>query len=196
MQFKVWLLSALLAGVSTLPSKAQSASSITRVQIIERGIYRAQTVARMNAPGTTGVINLVRDAQLITNTTIVPGMVGVRFGLRYVAIGHFASETSLRLVITFPPGGLRNPETGQVIHQNSHLVSVANRARLYREYHFENQWEIVPGIWHFEFWDGERKLAEQRFCVQAFADWNLVPNLSRECHADLLSVRQLPFRPS
>ncbi len=196
MQFTMRLLIALLVGISTLPSKAQTTSSVTEVQIIERGIYRARTVAQISAPGTTGVINLVRDAQLITNTTIIPGVVGVRFGLRYVAIGHFTSETSLRLVITFPPGGLRNPETGQVIHQNSHLISVANRARLYREYHFENHWEIVPGLWHFEFWDGRKKLAEQRFCVLATADWNPMPNLSGECLADLLSAQQLPYSPS
>ena len=188
MQCTIIVLFTLLVGVSALPAKAQT-TSISKVEIIERGVYRAQTVSQRRTPGTTGVIGTVQNAQLISSTTTVLGMLGVRFGVRYVVVGHSGTEGRLRFVTTFPPGGLRIPETGQVIHQNDYWLSVPIGTILYWEYHFENQWEIVPGLWHFEFWNGMKKLAEQRFCIQTIAD----PN---KCLGPaVLPGRTLPSRP-
>jgi hypothetical protein len=32
-------------------------------------------------------------------------------------------------------------------------------------YQFGHDWEIVPGTWTIELWDGDRKLASQSFQV-------------------------------
>ncbi len=164
MLFRLWLICAplLLLGVSA----ESQAPGIRKVHIVERGTYRAETVARTNTPGTTGLINTVQNAELIHSTTSIPGIVGVRFGMRYVVTSDPASgAVPLRLVIRFPPTGLRNPATGEMFFQNEHNVSVPTGARLYWEYHFEHQWEVAEGIWQFEFWEGSKRLGEQRFCV-------------------------------
>lgn len=184
MRSKTWLFCAVVV-LAALPLRAQT-STVGRIHIVERGIYRAQTVRQTATPGTTGLINTVENAQLINSTTSVLGMLGLRFGLRYVVVGDGSgSGAMLKLVIKFPPVGLRNPATGEVIFQNEHTVSVPTGARLYWEYHFENHWEIVPGMWNFEFWDGNRKLAEQRFCVRVLSDRQR-PSLLSECRWPLV----------
>lgn len=47
----------------------------------------------------------------------------------------------------------------------------------YWEYHFENDWEIVPGTWEFEFWSEGKRLAAQRFCVIDTRDLNKAGSL-------------------
>lgn len=188
-----WTLFALVIALAS-PVNAQE-SRIYDLQVVERGIYRAETVGQRSVPGTTGVINTVRNARLISSTTRIPAALGVRFGVRYVVSGGPpGSAVPLRLLISFPPGGLRNPVSGQRIPQNEHILSVPPGVTLYWEYQFENQWEIVPGVWHFEFWSGESKLAEQRFCVHAPAQRAPLPSTAGECRYDLLGMAYSPTR--
>lgn len=140
------------------------AAPTERIHIVDRGIYRAETVARDERSREGGVLNVVKNAHLINDTTAIIGRVGVRFGLRYTVAG-VAGNTELKLVINFPARGLRDPATGKVSFQSEFTVRPAAGAVHYWEYHFENDWEVVAGLWIFEFWTDRRKLAEQRFCV-------------------------------
>lgn len=173
-------------------------SPINRIQILETGIYRSETIKRTDAPGTTGVINTVQNPRLINNTTTVPGLVGVRFGLRYIPLGDATgSNAPLKLVITFPPAGLRNPDTRQLLFRSENMVSVPIGASLYWEYHFENEWEIVSGLWSFEFWHHGTKLTEQRFCVYGLRSQSpTVRAVPRECTEGLLGSLHSPDRPA
>lgn len=158
------LLRMLMLFLLTPPAYGQM--SFVGIRVVDRGIYRAETIKRTEAPNTTGLINTVQNVRLVENTTTVLGRAGVRFGLRYLAVGSEASlPVPLKLVITFPPTGLRNPETQQVFFSTEQTVSVSIGAAHYWEYHFEFEWEVVPGVWHFQFWQNDRKLAEQPFCV-------------------------------
>lgn len=187
---QIVLLSALVSW-SPPPVEAQT---ITKVQIVERGIYRAETIRQTDTPGTTGLINTVQNVRLINSTTSVIGQVGVRFGLRYVVVGSpTASDVPLKLVITFPPGGLRNPNTRQIFYHNEHILTVPSGVTLYWEYHFEHEWEVVAGLWYFQFWHQDRKLAEQRFCVQELGSRDSALGLSKECGAGLLGSSLLDY---
>lgn len=192
----VLALTALLV-LSTSRTDAQT-SPINRIQILETGIYRAETIKRTDAPGSTGVINTVQNPRLINGTTTVPGLVGVRFGLRYVPLGDATgSNAPLKLVITFPPAGLRNPDTRQLLFRSEHMATVPIGASLYWEYHFENEWEIVSGLWIFEFWHQGAKLTEQRFCVYALRSQSpIVRAVPRECAEGLLGSPHFPYRPA
>jgi hypothetical protein len=192
----VFALIALLV-FSTSHTDAQT-SPINRIQILETGIYRSETIKRTDTPGTTGLINTVQNPQLINSTTTVPGLVGVRFGLRYVPLGGPAgSNAPLMLVITFPSAGLRNPDTRQLLFRSEHMVTVPIGASLYWEYHFENEWEIVSGLWSFEFWHQGTKLTEQRFCVYALRGQSpTVRAVPRECAEGLLGSLHSPDRPA
>jgi hypothetical protein len=163
------LLVAVLPVTASMGRAHAQTALINQVQIIEKGIYRSTTTRRSDVPNTTGVVNTVEDVQLVTGTTTVFGSVGTRFGLRYVATGGPGAEAELKYVIRFPPGGLRNPAAGEVIFQSEQSAVVPLGVPLYWEYHLENDWEIVPGLWTFEFWHGGQKLGEQRFCVHELA---------------------------
>jgi hypothetical protein len=151
------------------PSAAHAQALVSKVQVLERGIYRSVTTKRTDQPGTTGIANTVRDVHLLASTTTVFGSAGTRFGLRYVATGGPGAEAELTYVIKFPADGLRNPATGRMILQSTQSAVVPLGVPLYWEYHLENDWEVVPGLWTFEFWYGGQKLGEQRFCVHEFA---------------------------
>lgn len=181
-----FLLSAL-AGFSISFANAQS-NAIQRIHVVERGIYRADTINRTDAPGTTGVINKVQNPRLISSTATVLAQVGVRFGLRYVPLGATGTDVRLKLVITFPPGGLRNPGTGQVAFQSELMVTVPTGATHYWEYNLENEWEVVAGVWTFEFWQHDRKLGEQRFCVHDLKKQGLTTAFSNVCNSSPMGV--------
>lgn len=152
--------------VFSTPRGDAQTSQVNGIQILERGVYRAETVKRTETPGGTGMVNTVQNMRLISSTTTVLGQVGVRFGLLYVPLGDVpGADTQLKLVISFPPGGLRNPETREIFFRTESMVTVSIGTAWYWEYHLESEWEVVPGIWTFGFWYQERKLAEQRFCV-------------------------------
>lgn len=78
------------------------------LKIIEKGVYKAETVARAFTKEATGVLNTVKDPRLISEGAVVYGNLGVRFGIRYVVSGTAAADVDLRFVIRFPPAGLRD----------------------------------------------------------------------------------------
>lgn len=171
--------------IALLTAGSVDAQSTNSVKILEHGIYRAETVEQKAAPGTTGIINSVRNPLLVSSTNSVTGQVGVRFGLRYLLVGtEPGPEKVLRLAIIFPPAGLRDPQTGQVHYQNEQQEVVPAGIPLYWEYQFEHAWEIVEGIWQFEFWDGAKKLGQQRFCVRRLENLPPTAGLSAECRQD------------
>ena len=180
---RVFLFTWLLFG-SALTAAAQTPTS-GKIQIVERGIYRAETLKKVEQPGTTGLINTVENVRLIVSTTSIVGQVGVRFGLRYIVPGS-NSEVPLKLVIAFPPPGLRNSRTEQVFYFSEHMITVSAGVTQYWEYHFENEWEIVAGFWYFQFWHQNQKLGEQRFCVQELIRRSLALGLTSECGGGLL----------
>jgi hypothetical protein len=183
---RLWLI-ALFLLVLGLPGQAET-PPIRKIQILERGVYRAQTIGRINALGTMGFVNAVRNARLISSTTSVMGMIGVRFGLRYVVLSESrGARASLKFVITLPSGGLRNPATGQLFFQSEHSVTVPFGTVRYWEYHFQHQWEIAPGLWRFEIWDGTNKLGEQEFCIYRVADPNASVSREQDCRTDVVS---------
>jgi len=101
-------------------------------------------------------------------TARVVGFNGLDFGLLFVprASGLPGMPISLKYVTRFPAPGLLKPGSAaplmQVESQISCLVGVACTAH----YTFDESWEIVPGIWRFEIYDGNKKLLEESIEVQ------------------------------
>jgi hypothetical protein len=134
------------------------------VKIIEKGVYKAETIARTVTKEATGVLNTVVNPRLISEGAVVYGNLGVRFGIRYVVSGAATTDVDLRFVICFPPAGLRDPKGGRY-SASEQSQSVQAGSAHYWDYQLENDWEIVPGAWHFEIWSNASKLAQQTFCV-------------------------------
>src|SRR5262245_49019810 len=158
-------LALLLLAVVGGGALAQGGGKVDRIEIVETGIYRAETTATESAPGTaTGQRNLLTDTRLLAPTTRIQAKIGVHFVMRYRLVGS-PSLASVKLVSVtqYPAPGLKNPRGGSIQTQGEHALLATINQINYRGYVFEHAWELVAGTWVFELWDGKRKLASQTF---------------------------------
>jgi hypothetical protein len=158
---------ALLVFVAWTGGAHAQAGKVERLEIVETGIYRAETSSIESAPDTaTRQRNILSETKLVAATTRVEAKLGVHFGMRYRLVGR-PNGVSVKLtsVTLYPGSGLKNPLTGRLQARGEHLLFATIGAINYRGYVFEHGWEMVPGVWTFEIWDGNRKLASQAFDV-------------------------------
>lgn len=138
-----------------------------RIDVTEFGIYTADTKQILHASqSTTGIAQRVSASsiRLVKSTTTVPGRLGVRFGFRYRIIGT-GDKVTLKRMIHVPEPGVHDPETGNTVLTSVVMADTRIGTMEIAGYQFGHDWEIVPGTWTIELWDGDRKLANQRFQV-------------------------------
>jgi hypothetical protein len=171
---------------------AAQAQTVDSIEITEYGIYTTETAASNTAPGTaTGKIDQVSNIKLVQTTTTIPARQGVEFGFRYKINGQGApppppqagdtilgmqlgskppprpnAPVNLKYVTRIPKPGMRNPDTGNITMTNIFYQEHKVGEELYRLYRLTSSWEVVPGIWTLEIWDGERKLLTQDFLLK------------------------------
>jgi uncharacterized protein DUF3859 len=140
---------------------------VDRIDIVETGIYRAETEVIEQAPATaTGQRNILSSTKLIAATTRIEAKVGVHFGMRYRVVGRPNHATIKLISVTqYAAPGLKKPGTEAHQARGEHALLATIGAINYRGYVFEHDWELVPGTWTFELWDGKRKLTSQTFQV-------------------------------
>lgn len=142
------------------------AESVERIDVTEVGIYTVDTEQIVHAPqSTTGIAQRVSASSVrrAKASTTVPGRIGVRFGFRYRIIGDGQSVT-LRRIVHIPEPGVHNPEKAIILTSEVHAETAIGPLEI-AGYQFGHDWEIVPGSWTIELWDGDRKLASQSFQV-------------------------------
>jgi Domain of unknown function (DUF3859) len=150
--------------VLPLPVNAQSAKS---VEITEYGIY---TTDRTNSHRDANGI-LQSDATNVRHaatTSTVSAEIGTHFGFRYHISGEPAgAPITLRKVVIYPDGGLKPPNSPTPLRKVERELARKLGATSYADYAFDDPWELVPGTWTFQLWEGDRKLAEKSFIVEA-----------------------------
>ncbi|HXX04695.1 MAG TPA: DUF3859 domain-containing protein [Xanthobacteraceae bacterium] len=157
-------LAACLLIVSLSAARAQV---LQRIDITEYGVYTMETEKTAAAPGTaSGTIEEVSGVDLVEATTVVPAQLGTAFGFRYKLIGQPKATVSLKNVTHIPAPGMRNPQTGNVTLTDVFFQERKIVSEYYRLFRFTEPWEIVPGLWTLEIWDGDRQLVSQGFLVQ------------------------------
>ncbi|HWP26515.1 MAG TPA: DUF3859 domain-containing protein [Xanthobacteraceae bacterium] len=156
-----------IGGVIQPADARAQAVQIEQIEITEVGIYCADTIGRIpfeEHPG--GFRNIVANIKLLKQTTEIPALLGTRFGFYYAIAGrpHGASLT-LRTVTKYPSPGLHDPDQGKTFLTSGHSYTATIGGTGYQGYHLEYDWEIVPGVWTFEFWQQNRKVGEQRLTL-------------------------------
>lgn len=145
---------------------AADAQALKRIDITEYGLYTSKTDKLTAAPGTAlGAESLVSDLRHLESTTTVPGRIDVQFGIRYRLVGSDGASIRLKKVWIIPAPGLQNPDTGNTTMTEVVYLDRKIGAVHFTGYGFKHPWEIVPGIWTLERWDGDRKLASQGFLI-------------------------------
>ena len=155
----------LFALLSASASQADG-HRVGRVSVLERGIFQASSRGLPTGHSSFGPVTKVRDVSLVQSTTTIPARKSLRFGLRYVITGAPAgAPVEIQLVTRFPEAGLLDPLSGVRHYNSKYTIRATIGAPAYREFRFDQSWEIVSGEWVFEFWQAGRNIGVQRFCV-------------------------------
>lgn len=135
--------------------------------VVEYGIFTADTTQKVADPASAmGTRNVITNIHHATTTTTIPAELGVRFGFRTLVSGApEGAQIPVQMVLTFPPAGLRNPDTGKIVTKEQWDAAVLIGTPSYKGYNFEHPEELVPGKWTWQIWYQGRLLAEQSFTV-------------------------------
>ena len=140
---------------------------VTRVDVIEYGIYQATKTARVvDGHSPTGFSATFADAKLIAPTRNIPAQQGVFFGFRYTVVAPPSGTVApFRFVTIFPAPGLRNPVTQQLKTQSEYELNAKVGSVYFTGYQFTYAWEASPGIWRLQVWYQGHLMVEQQFVV-------------------------------
>jgi hypothetical protein len=146
-------------------SNATLAGDLARIAVLERGQYEAKSGEYCDHSVMGAPILNVSGAQLQLSTEWIPARRDVRFGMRYrLEWPQHSGAVPLRMVTRFPLGGFMD-EQGKQRTRSEYIVSVQPGIVQYRDYTLGEDFEIVRGVWRFEFWQGNRMIGEQTFCL-------------------------------
>jgi Domain of unknown function (DUF3859) len=157
------LLAAALAG----PRVQAQAPRVDRAEIIDFGIYTFTPTGTNSAPDAVGGKDQqVEDLRLAARTHTIPLEKGVAFGYRFKLVGSPAdAKVPLRAVILFPPGGLTNTALRKHYDRSSVDFTASIGSVSVRGYSLDDPWDLVPGTWTMQLWQGDRKLNEEVFTL-------------------------------
>jgi len=104
---------------------------------------------------------------LVTQTRTIPMQKGVQFGFQYIVRGRpkFAKAT-LHFVVIYPAPGVMKPGATSPILRDEYnqAVSIDTEGDI-DGYQIQNDWEMAPGDWTLEIWNGNAKLASETFTL-------------------------------
>ncbi len=167
----VLAIASLLCGALwAAPARAQD-THVDRLEIIESGFYDAAstsvTATNPAAGAVTGAVQELRDVKLEPQPPTTSAAVGVGFGVRFRSFGARDGERAmLRSVWKIPAPGNVDPATGKVFGESIAEFATTIGTSHFRGYSFAEPWEVVPGTWTLEIWQGDRKLLEKSFEIK------------------------------
>jgi Domain of unknown function (DUF3859) len=149
---------------------AEPAATVSGVTVTNAGAYAGQSLSAPSRAGQlspTGTIGTTNNWHFVSNSADIAGEVGNQFGIEFRIDGKPAGDgVTLHLVINFPSQGIRNPNTGDLMHTtNIAFPNLKIGATCLLGYGFDSPWEIVPGVWTEQIWYQGRMLAERSFTV-------------------------------
>jgi hypothetical protein len=153
----------LLAAFRTSLAQTQ----IQAVEIVRHGIYTAEVVSSQRDKDGVNQ-SVTANIRRAVDTTDIPLQVGVRFGIEYKVIGGPADAVvSLKKVMEFPPAGIRSPGSATPLYRNERMINAKIGQTHFTGIGFSEPTDLVAGIWVIQLWDGQRKLAEQKFTARS-----------------------------
>lgn len=147
-------------------STTAGAQTVDRVKIVDFGVYTRDIIKIEPTPGVaTGRLHIAKNFKLKEKGDVIVARLGTSFGIRFQTLGNpNGKAVNLTWITRFPSEGLKDPKNGH-FNYNEFTRTHTIGEDTYRTYTFDEPWEMVPGEWTFEFWDGPKKLGEKRFRV-------------------------------
>jgi hypothetical protein len=140
---------------------------IDRINIIAKGVYQAEVTEKIQDPSqATGQRQMLSGIKLVENTTSIPAKNPIQFGFQYMITGTpNDTKISVKMVTLYPKEGLKNPQTHETKYRDEYAIERTVGATHFKGYKIDSDWEAVPGVWTFQIWYQNRKLAEQSFTL-------------------------------
>jgi hypothetical protein len=144
---------------------------VDRLEIVDAGFYDTAkttvTGATQAAGAVTGTVKELGAVKLSPEPPVTSARVGIGFGVRFRSFGARDGERAvLRSVWTIPEPGIVNPTNGTTYRQSVAEFGTKIGTNHVRGYGFDEPWEVVPGTWTLEIWQGDRKLLEKSFEIK------------------------------
>lgn len=137
--------------------------------VLERGYYEIEAEGNLypdpNAP--SGRVQAGATVKLVEQTDRIPIKKGRLFGFRFRLTGIESQDTvtTVRQVVTHPritkPDGTKSTGYETTLGLNVRSGEVTD----YTGYRLDHDYELVEGVWKFEFWLGNKKLLDQSFTI-------------------------------
>lgn len=164
--FTVLISAALVRGQTPSPASSTPAVRVDRIEIVEKGLYRVESLKQVEDPKVLSGHRIVSaKEEHLKDAETIPAVSGTQFGFRYVAIGEpNGAKVPTRIVAHYPKGGRQNPNNGKIALKDE-FPQTATIGGGPSFFFFNMKWGIVPGVWTIEVWCQDRKLAEQKFTL-------------------------------
>ena len=160
-----YTLRGLLLAVLLFVSGAASAADIT-VDVKSFGIFRVDNLKlEKRADQTGGVVVSSAHTVFEKQTDRIPARIGTAFGPTFVVRAPGQTSVRLRSVTRYPSPGLTNPVTKVTGMRDETVLTFTVGEASQDLFHFTYDWELVPGVWVWQLWDGETKVAEKSFVI-------------------------------
>ncbi len=151
------------------------------------GIFEADSIERIPSDTSpTGMRSIIRGARPIIQTTRIVPRVGMRFGFGYQLTDEQKRATgALHYVWRYPKDGIRNPLTDVKFDKFEYQTTCTGDKTCVIGYSFTEPWEMVPGIWTLELWQGINIIHRKNFeVILSYPECKSYPNyqeLGFEC---------------
>jgi hypothetical protein len=137
------------------PAPPVAASAVDDLQV---GVFCAlQSMAQQPAPGTLSGWIHVPDGEIDfhwPDRRVVPAALGLAFGVKTRLVpGQNVPEGEMRVF---------RPESAVPEYWGTSFTDIDDQVSFFR---FDDETELIPGIWRFEGWDGQRQLFSVEFEV-------------------------------
>lgn len=159
-------LAALFVIAAACPASAQP-GAVDGAAILNAGVYELDLGRKIAGRNRSGLAHhIVTAKRLNRSTTDIPARLCLSFGFEYVILGAPTdAAVPIRMITRFPSPGLRDPETKAVAHRDEIVINRVIGKVHFRSFTLEHPSDLVPGLWTFELWYNDRKLAEQGFTL-------------------------------
>lgn len=140
------------------------AGAIQDATIVDFGIYTVDNESSVDVgQSPSWKVLLGGKIKLEKQTDQIPAKLGQKFGFRFT-LSEKEKKRALKFVWLYPE--MKNPNTGQISTGAEGPGKYSgDGVPVLMFYNLSHPWELVPGKWTFQVFDGDRLLVEKKFTV-------------------------------
>lgn len=132
-----------------------------KIEVVYAGVVKKEIVQKEGGYALENNSRYLRTRQFVEEKDTVPGTLGTAFGLVFTVKG----DSPLSLTARYLHPSMANPLTREILTIHETSLSVRPGETEIVGWVFAREWEIAPGRWILQIWEGGKKLAEKIFMV-------------------------------